>query len=155
MSSTTRTSTRRLGIALWTVQALLALLFLFAGSMKFIMPVAEMTKQIPFSGTFLHFIGLCELAGALGLALPSLLRIRPVLTPIAAAGLVIIMTGATVVTLSLGPVAPATMPFVVGLLAAFVAYGRTRLAPISARRQSSAPSRPIGLVASSAERRTA
>jgi len=155
MSSTARTSSRRLGVTLWTVQTLLALLFLFAGSMKFIMPVAEMTKQIPFSGTFLHFIGLCEIAGALGLVLPSLLRIRPVLTPIAAAGLVIIMTGATVVTLSLGPAAPATMPFVIGLLAAFVAYGRGRLAPISARVHASSYSRPVGIAAPSAARRTA
>lgn len=155
MFSTTRNSSRRLGAALWTVQALLALLFLFAGSMKFIMPVAEMTKQIPFSGLFLHFIGVCEIAGAFGLILPSLLRIRPVLTPLAAAGLVIIMTGATVVTLSLGPVAPAAMPFVVGVLAAFVAYGRTRLAPLGERRRERGQGHSMGITASSALRRSA
>jgi uncharacterized membrane protein YphA (DoxX/SURF4 family) len=130
-----RTRTSKVGVALWTVQVLLALLFLFAGTMKFVMPVAEMTKQIPLPGLFLHFIGACEVSGAFGLILPSLLRIRPQLTPLAAAGLVIIMTGATIITAAIGPVAPAAMPLVVGLLAGFVCYGRTRIAPIAERRR--------------------
>ena len=155
MSSTPRTSNRGLSIALWTVQALLAVLFLFAGSMKFIMPIEAMTKQIPFSPLFLYFIGVCEIAGAFGLILPSLLRIRPSLTPLAAAGLVIIMIGATVTTIAIGPVAPAAMPFLVGALAAFVAYGRTRLAPIAARRQTPAQLRSIGILAPSVLRRSA
>jgi hypothetical protein len=71
------------------------------------------------------------------LILPGLLRIRPGLTPLAAAGLVIIMSGATVLTLAGGDVALALIPLVVGLLAAFVAYGRWRLAP---HRDSSHPS---------------
>jgi hypothetical protein len=79
-----------------------------------------------------------ELLGGLGLVLPALLRIRPGLTPLAAVGLVIIMIGATVVTLAGGDVIPALAPFAVGLLAAFVAYGRWRLSPI---RQAPAPSR--------------
>jgi uncharacterized membrane protein YdfJ with MMPL/SSD domain len=57
------------------------------------------------------------------------LRIRPGLTPLAAAGLVIIMIGATVLTLASGGVAAALMPLATGLLSAFVAYGRWRLAP--------------------------
>jgi uncharacterized membrane protein YphA (DoxX/SURF4 family) len=124
-------ASRKAHITLWVVQSLLAALFLFAGSMKFIMTVAEMTKQIPFPGWFLHFIGAAEVLGALGLILPSVLRIRPVLTPIAAAGLVIIMIGATVTTLFTPAPAGAIVPFVIGLLAAFVAFGRARLAPIS------------------------
>ena len=115
--------------ALWIVQWLLALLFLFAGGMKLVLPVEEMTKQIPMPGLFLRFIGVAEVAGALGLILPGLTRIRPSLTPLAAAGLTIIMIGATVVTVKGGQVAPALFPLVVGLLAAFVAYGRWRLAP--------------------------
>ena len=75
--------------------------------------------------------------GALGLVLPGLLRVRPVLTPLAAAGLVIIMIGATVVMWAGGMVAVALMNLVVALLAAFVAYGRSRLAPY---RDSSRPS---------------
>jgi uncharacterized membrane protein YphA (DoxX/SURF4 family) len=115
--------------ALWVVQALLALLFLFAGAMKFIMPIEEMTKQVPLPGLFLHFIGVAEVLGAFGLILPWLLRIRPALTPLAAAGLVIIMIGATGLMLATGGIGQALFPLVVGVLAAFVAYGRWRLAP--------------------------
>ena len=124
---------------LWIVQGLLALLFLFAGGMKLVLPIEEMTKQmpLPLPGLFLQFIGVTEVLGAVGLILPGLLRIRPGLTPLAAAGLVIIMIGATVVTLAGGSVAPALIPLVVGLLAAFVAYGRWRPAP---QRGSSHPS---------------
>jgi hypothetical protein len=67
--------------------------------------------------------------GAIGLILPGLLRIRPGLTPLAAAGLVIIMIGATGIGLWAGDVAITVISLVVGLLAAFVAYGRWRLAP--------------------------
>ena len=115
--------------ALWIVQGLLALLFLWAGSMKLVMPVEAMTEQMPLPGLFLRFIGVAEVLGALGLILPGLLRIRPGLTPLAAAGLVLMMIGATVFTLASGAVAMALFPLVVGLLAAFVAYGRWRLTP--------------------------
>lgn len=120
---------------LWVVQVLLALLFLFAGVVKLILPVDEMTKQMPVAlpGLFLRFIAVAEILGALGLILPGLLRIRPGLTPLAAAGLVIIMIGATVVTLAGGAIAPALLPLAVGLLALLVAYGRWRLAPLSDR----------------------
>lgn len=114
---------------LWIVQALLALLFLFTGGMKLILPVEEMTQQIPMPGAFLRFIGVAQVLGAIGLVVPGLTRIRPGLTPLAAAGLVIIMIGATVVTLLEKDPAVALMPLVVGVLAAFVAYGRWRLAP--------------------------
>jgi hypothetical protein len=79
---------------------------------------------VPLPGWFLRFIGVTEVLGAIGLILPGLLGIRPGLTPLAAAGLVIIMIGATVVTLAGGDVALALIPLVVGLLSAFVAYGR-------------------------------
>ena len=115
--------------ALWIVQALLAALFLFAGGMKLVMPIAEMTKEVQMPGWFLRFLGVAEVLGAFGLILPGLVRIRPGLTPLAAAGLVIIMIGATVVTLSIGSVTMALIPLITGLLAAFVAYGRWRLAP--------------------------
>ena len=118
-----------MNIALWIAQGLLAALFLFAGGTKLILPIEEMTKEIVMPGWFLRFIGVCEVLGAIGVILPWLLRIRPGLTPLAAAGLVIIMIGAMVVTLMTGGVATALLPLVVGILAAFVAYGRWRLAP--------------------------
>ena len=112
--------------ALWIIQGLLALLFLFAGSMKLIVPIEMLTAQmsLPLPGLFLRFIGTAEVAGAIGLILPGLLRIRPILTPLAACGLLIIMIGATVVTLAGGGGVSALVPLMVGLLCVFVAYGR-------------------------------
>ena len=93
----------RIGGLLWILQALLALLFLFAGGTKLVLPIEEMTKGTSLSGTFMRFIGVAEILGGLGLILPGLLRIKPALTPLAAACLVIIMVGATVVTLQTNP----------------------------------------------------
>ena len=114
---------------LWTLQVLLALVFLFAGGVKLILPIAEMTKQIALPGSFLRFIGVAEVLGGLGLILPWLLRIRPVLTPLAAAGLTIIMIGATVLTAMHIGIGAAISPLVVGILTALVAWGRWRSAP--------------------------
>jgi uncharacterized membrane protein YphA (DoxX/SURF4 family) len=121
-------------ILLWIIQTLLGLLFLFAGVMKFLTPVAEMNRHAPVAlpGWFLHFIGACEILGALGLILPALLRIKPGLTPLAAAGLAIITLGATIITIKAG-ISMAAFPFIVCLLSLLVAYGRWRLAPVSPR----------------------
>lgn len=109
---------------LWVIQILLALLFLFAGAMKFIMPVEEMTKQMPsMSGGFLHFIGLCEILGGLALVLPGLFRTARWLTPLAAALLVIIMVGATWISLP-GGAQMAVLPAITGVLLIVVAWGR-------------------------------
>jgi len=116
--------------ALWVVQGLLAALFLWAGGMKLVLPLEELAGPVTLPGWFVRFIGVAETLGALGLILPGLLRIRPGLTPLAAAGLVIIMIGATGITLVGGDVGTALIPLVVGLLAGFVAYGRWRLAPL-------------------------
>ncbi len=123
-----------MNILLWIIQALLSLLFLFAGIMKFLMPVAEMQKGAPvvFPAWFFYFIGACEILGGIGLILPFLLRIKPGLTPLAAVGLGIITLGATIVT-AMGSVPMAVTPFVVCLLSFFVAYGRWRLVPTSPR----------------------
>jgi hypothetical protein len=109
---------------LWIVQVLLAALFLFAGTMKLATPAAELARLAPLSPAFLKFIGVCEVLGALGLVLPGLLHVRVQLTWLAAAGLVVIMIGAVVVSaLTQGP-ASAVMPLVVGVLAGFVAISR-------------------------------
>jgi DoxX-like family len=110
--------------ALWLVQGLLALIFLFSGAMKLVLPLEVLTEQMRLPGLFVRFIGAAEGLGAIGLILPGLLRIRPGLTALAAAGLVLIMIGATVLTLAGGDLALALIPLVVGLLSAFVAYGR-------------------------------
>lgn len=120
--------------ALWIIQALLAALFLFAGGMKLVMPIEDIIKQmpLPLPGWFVRFTGVVEVLGGIGLILPWLLSIKPGLTPLAAAGLVIVMVGATVYTLAAGEIASAPMPLVVGILAGFVAYGRWKLTPLRA-----------------------
>src|SRR5215213_5925425 len=110
--------------ALWIVQGLLAALFLFAGGMKLITPIEVLSAMSPFPGEFIRFIGVCEVLGAVGLILPYALRILPGLTALAAAGLVVIMVGATVSTLAIGGGLLALPTLLLGLLAALVAYGR-------------------------------
>jgi uncharacterized membrane protein YphA (DoxX/SURF4 family) len=123
LGAASRTEARATNVTLWVIQGLLGALFVFAGVMKFVMSVEEMTKEMPMPGAFLHFIGVAELLGGLGLVLPGLLKIKRGLTPLAALGLTIIMVGAVVVTAPKG-VAGAAMPFVVCLLVAFVAFKR-------------------------------
>ena len=122
--------------ALWIVQGLLAALFMFGGVAKLSMPIQEIADGIGLPAWFILFIAVAEVAGALGLILPGLLKIRPGLTPLAAAGLAVIMIGATALTANGGGGGDPTgaiFPCVTGLLAAFVVYGRARRAP--ARRQ--------------------
>jgi uncharacterized membrane protein YphA (DoxX/SURF4 family) len=135
LSTTKRSAThqRRVGVALWTVQGLLALLFLFAGGMKLAVPPEMLAAMTPLPVPFMRFIGLVEVLGGLGLVLPALTRIRPGLTPLAAGGLALEMIGATATTIAIGGGAAALMPFVVGLLAASVAHGRWRVARQTAR----------------------
>jgi len=139
MTSTTLASERTLAagthtqrapeVLLWGVQLVLALLFMFAGVMKLITPFEVLQAQsASVSVPLLRFIGVCEVLGALGLVLPGLFRIRQVLTPLAAAGLTIIMAGAVVLT-ALDDVSMAAIPLAVGVLTAFVAYARWQRLP--------------------------
>lgn len=124
-----------MNILLWIIQALLALMFLFSGGLKLVLPSDVLQSMGPpsrivLSGSFLKFIGVCEVLGGLGLILPGVFRRQQYLTPLAAAGLIIIMIGAVTVTiLGLG-FAMAITPLIVGLLCVFVAYGRWRLRPL-------------------------
>jgi uncharacterized membrane protein YphA (DoxX/SURF4 family) len=110
-------------IVLWTLQSLLAALFLFAGTMKLITPADALAQMSPLPVPFLRFIGICEALGALGLVLPGIFRIRSGLTPLAAAGLVIIMVGATTITATMS-IGGAIVPCLTGVCCAFVAYRR-------------------------------
>lgn len=120
----------KLNRTLWTIQGLLAALFLFAGTMKFVLPVEQMSGPMGLPGPFLHFIGVAEVLGAIGLVLPWLLRVRPVLTPIAAGGLAIIMIGAVGITVMGGSLAGAIVPAMVGFMLTAIVYGRGRAAVI-------------------------
>src|SRR5579859_6943096 len=113
-------------IVLWSLQVLLALMFLFAGGIKLILPIQVLLAQMPLQlpGLFVRFIGIAEVAGGLGLILPGLLRIRPMLTPLAALGLVLDMIGATAYNLIGGQIGSAVMTVVLGLICVGIAYGR-------------------------------
>ena len=119
---------KKLSVTLWIVQGLLALRFLFAGGIKLVLPLENLTGAMPSPGPFLRFIGVADALGALGLILPGLLRNSLGLIPLAAAGLVVAMTGATVITLAGGDVAPALIPPVVGI----DPRGVRRLCPLAA-----------------------
>ena len=128
MSSSSLKTRNRL---LWTAQVVVALVFAFAGVSKFLMPVAALQQgPIVFPVAFIHFIGACETLGALGLVLPGLTRIAPYLTSLAAAGLTIIMIGATTVSVMGFGVAAAALPAVIGVLTTVIAYGRARVVPL-------------------------
>jgi uncharacterized membrane protein YphA (DoxX/SURF4 family) len=127
-----------MNILLWIIQVLLALLFLFAGGTKLVLPVEVLNamgspNQVHLPGLLLKLVGLFEVLGALGLILPGLFRVKTGLTPLAAAGLVIIMIGAVVLTIIGDGIGMAIVPLVVLFLVAFVAYGRWRLAPLASR----------------------
>ncbi len=128
----TSKSSRKGSVALWTIQGLLAVVFLGAGISKLVLPIEDLTREVAYPELFIRFIGVCEVLGALGLVLPGLLRIRRELTPLAAAGLVVIMVGAVVLTLAIGGGAAALFPFGVGLLLVVVAYRRGQ--PVVTRR---------------------
>lgn len=111
---------------LWIAQSVLAAIFLFAGGFKLVLPASVLAAQSHMPGEFIKFIGVCETLGALGLILPGLFHIQERLTPLAASGLVIVMIGAVVTTLLQGQGAAAILPAVVGVIATYVARGRSR-----------------------------
>jgi uncharacterized membrane protein YphA (DoxX/SURF4 family) len=125
-----------LHITLWVAQVVLAALFLMAGITKCITPIDQMLANAPWAKDFpwlIRFIGLSELAGGLGLILPSLLRIRPILTPLAAVGITVIMLLATILHLIQKEYSPSLFCIFIGLIAAFVTWGRLKKRPITNR----------------------
>jgi len=122
---------------LWVVQVLLAVAFGFAGVMKSTAPIADLVEKMVWPGALpeavVRFIGLSELAAALGLTLPSLTRIKPALTPLAAAGLVVVMSLAAIFHITRGEISALPINIGLGALAMFVAWGRWKKAPIAPR----------------------
>ena|SRR5437870_3003706 len=137
LSRAERQAGRGLHAALWIAQILLALLFGTAGILKSTTPLPVLAQKLAWTasvpGPLVRFIGVAELAGVLGLLLPALTRVRPALTPLAAAGLLTVMILAIAFHVSRGEAGLIGMPVVLGALAAFVAWGRYRGAPIPAR----------------------
>jgi hypothetical protein len=118
-------NSKKANILFWTVQVLLALLFVFAGGMKLVLPLTALERgPVPLPGIFMRFIGVAELLGGLGLELPGVFRIRLDLTPLPAAGLVTIMASATILTALGAGLYASLFPLVVGALALAVCLGR-------------------------------
>jgi len=133
----TSAPSRTLHYGLWAAQILLGLAYLGAGAMKATAPIADLHAQMNWTNhtpdALIRVIGVSEFAGALGLLLPSALRIQPILTPIAASALVAVMTLGFGFHAYLGEAAMGVPTLVLGSIAAFVAWGRFSKAPIQAR----------------------
>ena len=127
-----------LHVTLWVVQVLLAAMFLMTGLMKLTQPIEVLSASLPWVTSvpafLVRFIGTAEFAGALGLLLPSLTRIQPRLTALAALGLAVVMLLAGGFHATRGEFGMLPMNLVLGLIALFVAWGRGKAAPIAARR---------------------
>lgn len=121
-------------VALWVIQVLLALVFVMAGVMKLTQPKEKIAAQMPWANDFsqnnIRLIGLVEVLGAIGLILPSLMRILPVLTPLAALGLVVTMVGAILTHLRRKETPMIVVNVVLMVLAAVVVYGRFVAVPL-------------------------
>jgi uncharacterized membrane protein YphA (DoxX/SURF4 family) len=118
-----------MNVAIWVAQALLALTFLVAGGMKLVRPRLQLQAQMPFvedvTDGQVKSIGSLEVLAAIGLILPSVLRVAPLLSAAAAVGLVLLMIGAIATHLRRGEVIPQLSINVVLLaLALFVAWAR-------------------------------
>lgn len=125
-----------LHISLWVAQGLLALAFGMSGFMKLSMPISELAANgMSFVNVYepmtVRFIGITEILAAIGLILPSALRILPKLTPIAAIGLSIVMVLATQYHVTHNE--PSVPTIVLLAIALFVAWGRWMRAPIQAK----------------------
>jgi hypothetical protein len=126
-----------LSIALWIVQGLLALTFAGGGIWKLATPVPELAARMPWMGqvspSFLHFTAVVDTLGGIGVLLPSLTRIKPGLTVLAALGCVALQVSAIVFHFSRGEARNTPFNFFLVALALFVAWGRYSKAPISPR----------------------
>lgn len=127
-------STRRVELALWCLQAVLALTFVGTGAWKLSTPVAALAAKMPWMGqvsaTFLYATSVLDLLVGAGVLLPSLTRVAPRLTVAAALGGVALMVGAAVFHGQRGEWSSTPFNAVMAGLLAFVAWGRSRRAPI-------------------------
>ncbi len=128
-------SNKAINIGLWVAQVILFGMFAMAGFMKISQPISELSQMLPWAAEvpalLVRFIGLSEILGASGLLLPSILRIKPNLTPLAAKGLTVVMVFALIFHISRGEFEVIGMNVILGLIAVFIAWGRTKKAIIS------------------------
>lgn len=123
--------------AAWVLQVLLGIYFVVTGVSHFVVPdglPAQMGWMYDLSTTVHWIAGIAEIAGGLGLVLPAATRIAPRLTPLAAAGLVVVMASAAGWHATRGESQNIGVNVVLAALLIFVAYVRTRIHPIEAPR---------------------
>lgn len=124
-------------IALWVVQVLLAAMFLMAGSHKLLTPTAALTAEMAWVGAVPAFVpklaAIAEILGGIGLLLPALTRIKPHLTALAGLGLATVMLLASILHATRGEFEMLPMNLILGGLAMFVWWGRSKRAPIAER----------------------
>lgn len=136
-SPSAMTTGKPLRVGLWIAQALVAAVFCAAGFVKLTTPIPELSAMMPWTGqypvTFVRAIGLIDLAGGLGILLPSLTRILPRLTVLAALCCVVLQVFAIVFHLSRGEAMAVPLNLVLLPLCAFVLWGRAKRAPIRPR----------------------
>ncbi|MFY8108297.1 MAG: DoxX family protein [Bacteroidia bacterium] len=134
MDTTIKKKSDLMNVSIWIAQGLLALLYLMAGANKSFESIEELSKMLPWvlnvAPELVRFIGVCELLGSIGLILPSVLRIKPILTPIAALGLGIIQILAAVFHSTNGEISVIGVNFVFLTISVFVAWGRYKKSPI-------------------------
>jgi uncharacterized membrane protein YphA (DoxX/SURF4 family) len=122
-----------MNIVLWIIQVLLAVMFAIHGRIMLpaspTIPQPGMNYILAIPLPFRRFIGVAEILAAVGLILPGLTGVLPVLTPLAAVGLVIVMIGAIIMHIPRKEYANIVLNIVLLVLAALVAYGRFVLAP--------------------------
>jgi hypothetical protein len=119
---------------LWILQGLLAVAFFAHGAM-FLFPPASIAEQMNASlpRWFQLFLGVAEVAAAVGLTVPGATRIQTHFVPLAAAGITMVMIGATIFHLQRSEWSSALITAVLLLMATFVAYARWRVKPIPSR----------------------
>ena len=123
-----------MNIGLWVLQALLAVAFLAHGLM-FLFPPADLVEMMnaTIPPAFRLFLGVAEVLAAIGLTVPGITRVSPWLVPAAAAGLIIVMIGATVLHIMRGEISSAIVTAILLAMATFVAYMRSKVMPIPPR----------------------
>ena len=130
-------SSKVLHITLWVAQLLLAFTLLWSGTMKLLQPIEQLSAMWPWAGevpvALVKLTGIVDVLGAFGLVLPALLRIKPQLTPLAAVGVIVLMVCASIFHILRGETSQIGVNIVFAIIAAFVAWGRFKKAPIAAR----------------------
>ena len=130
-------SSKVLHITLWVAQLLLAFTLLWSGTMKLFQPIEQLSAMWPWAGevpeALVKLTGIVDALGAFGLVLPALLRIKPQLTPLAAVGVIVLMVCASIFHILRGETSQIGVNIVFAIIAAFVAWGRFKKAPIAAR----------------------